>query len=79
MTGLKYQPSKASEAYYQIWLFFFYPFAKIMTTDFFLWGMGSVGNFACLVMDIIPIVVEYFGKVKHRSDIDAKMTPLCIC
>jgi len=45
MTGLKYQPSKASEAYCQIWLFFFYEFAKMMTTDFFSlveWGLRGI-------------------------------------
>lgn len=45
MSSLKYQPSKASETYYQIWLFFFCQFAVMMTTvvcsdSFVLCGVG---------------------------------------
>lgn len=73
MTDLKYQPLKASEGCYQIWLFFFYPFAERMTDDFSLHRMGSGQNFACLMIGIIPIVDERFGKVKDRTDIGAKV------
>lgn len=90
MSSLKYQPSKASETYYQIWLFFFYQFAEMMTNVIFFLGGGgeglggrfggeSVGDFSCLMMDIIPIVVEYSDKVKHRNDIGANMAVLYIC
>lgn len=90
MSSLKCQPSKASETYYQIWLCFFYQFAVMMTTvvcsdSFVLFGVGggfggeSVGNFSSLMMDFIPIVVEYCGKVQHRNDIAANMTALYIC
>lgn len=78
MTDLKYQPLKASEGCYQIWLFFFYPFAERMMDHFSLQRVGSVQNFACLMIGIIPIVDEYFGKVKDRTDIGAKIYR-CIC
>lgn len=72
MTDLKYQPQKASEDY-QVWLFFFYPFAERMIADFSLQMVGSVRNFACIMIGIIPRVEEYFGKVKDRNVIGAKI------
>lgn len=59
MTSLKYQPPKASEAYYQIRLFFFFQFAEMVNTHFFLWvwGDGICGEF-CLFNG-----GHYFGKV----------------
>lgn len=50
MTGLKYQPSKASEAYNQICLFFFYPSDKMVTTDFLIWNDVICAKF-CLFSD----------------------------
>lgn len=73
MTDLKYQPLKTFDGYYQIWFFSFYTSAKRTTTDFSLQRVGSVQNFACLMIGIIPIVDEYFGKVKDRNDIGANI------
>lgn len=78
MTDLKYQPLKASEGCYQIWLLFFYAFAERMADDFSLQRVRSVQNFAYLMIGIFPMVDENLGQVKDRNDIGAKIYR-CIC
>lgn len=60
MTGLKYQPSKASEANIKYGSSFSICLLKCGLPTFLFGGMESVGNLSCLMMDVIPIIVDFF-------------------